>query len=118
MLAILPGVALALWWRGRALLKSQWALLGVLALTIGCANLLVQIPRTEFSVGQFARDGMALHDGQYPGGAAYLDALGSASVSMWRLAVGEMPVPPPSTISYTSQPPGRWRSWRSSAHWC
>jgi hypothetical protein len=90
VLAIVPGVALALWWRGRALLTSQWALLGGLALLIGCSNLLVQIPRTELSVGQFARDSMALHTGQYPGGAAYLDALSSASVSLWRLVVGEL----------------------------
>ena len=79
VLAIVPGVALTLWWRGRSLLTSQWALLGGIALLIGCANLLIQIPRTEFSVGQFARDTAALHDGQYPGGAAYLDAVGSAS---------------------------------------
>lgn len=105
-LALLPGVALALGWRGRSLLLSRWALLGIAALALGCTNVLIQVVRAGLSLSLLARNGRALHEGPYPGGGAYLDALGNAIVSLWRLASGELAGSP--TFGDLVREPAAW----------
>jgi len=89
VLTLVPGVAFAIWWRGRALLMSQWMLLGVLALLGTCAHLIAQVSRANLGLVVLTR-GSFLPGGRSPGGTVYLDAIGSALVSLWRLLAGQI----------------------------
>ena len=89
VLTLLPGVVFAIWWQGRALLKSRWMLLGVLALLGMCAHLIAQVSRANLELAVLTR-GSLLPGGRSPGGTVYLDAIVSALVSLWRLLAGQI----------------------------
>jgi hypothetical protein len=91
VLAVLPGLILATWWRARALLFSHWSALAVLGFvsayagTVTAAAQQGTLPGTA-AVGSWLAADMA----QSPTGEMYLDSVGVALVAVWRMLAGQL----------------------------
>ena len=91
VMAILPGVVLAIWWRARSLLLSHWsavAVLGFVGAYAGTLTATVQggdVPGAA-TVGSWPATGAAPR----PTGEMYLDSVGVALVAVWRILAGQL----------------------------
>lgn len=91
VLAIVPGLILAVWWRGRSLLLSRWsavAILGFAGTYAGALTTTVQ----EGTIPGAATFGswLAADVAQSPTGEMYLDSVGVALVAVWRILAGQL----------------------------
>jgi hypothetical protein len=91
VLAILPGLAVACWWRERSLMLSHWSALAVLAFAGTYAGTLIAIVQ-QGTVDGVATTGSRLGSDVGPGptGDMYLDSVGVALVSVWRMLAGQL----------------------------
>jgi hypothetical protein len=101
VLAILPGLLLAIWWRGRPLLlgyRAMFALIGFAGTYAGSlATLLQQGVLSGMGPGAMpgATPGALTIGGQLAGGGSptgemYLDSVGVALVAVWRIVAGQL----------------------------
>ncbi|MGE3271163.1 MAG: ArnT family glycosyltransferase [Chloroflexota bacterium] len=98
VLAIFPGLILALWWRARSLVLSHWSALAVLAFAGTYAGTLASmIQHGGLSTGSVwawigAVRASTSAAGATPGptGDMYLDSVGMALVSVWRMLAGQL----------------------------
>jgi hypothetical protein len=96
VLAILPGLLLAIWWRGRSLLLSHWSVLATIGFVGAYAGVLVA------AIAEGQAPGSALF-GRWPtvempagpSGEVYLDSVGVALVAVWRILAGQLTSRPP-----------------------
>ena len=96
VLAILPGLVLAIWWRGRALALSGWAALAVLAFAGTYAGSLAALLQQGSLSGLLTTGGrLAAGAGPRPSGEMYLDSVGMALVAVWRMLAGQLTSRPP-----------------------
>lgn len=100
VLAILPGLLLAIWWRGRSLLLSHWSVLALVGFAGTYAGLLV----TAISDGRLPGGSLlelwpspevGASAGSGPSGEVYLDSVGVALVAIWRMLAGQLTSRPP-----------------------
>ncbi len=91
VLAILPGILLAIWWRGRALVLSHWSVLALLAFLGTYAGTLAALMEDggRSTVGA-VRTWMAGNALPSPTGEVYLVSIGVALVSLWRMLAGQL----------------------------
>lgn len=94
VLAIVPGLVLAVWWRGRALVASHWAVLAILALTATYTSLLVPLLAGQgvslTTPGLAETPLVSLATGRGPTGEVYLDSFGVALVAVWRILASQL----------------------------
>jgi 4-amino-4-deoxy-L-arabinose transferase-like glycosyltransferase len=101
VLAILPGLALAGWWRGRTLMSSHWSVLALLAFTATFGGTLAGWLQGGASpdLGGVRISGVSawLSGERAPGptGEMYLDSVGTALVAVWRMLAGQLTSRPP-----------------------
>jgi 4-amino-4-deoxy-L-arabinose transferase-like glycosyltransferase len=86
VLAILPGLILAVWWRGRSLLLSHWSVVAVAGFAGTYGGTLA---------GLVQQGTVPLEAGQSPSGGMYLDSVGVALVAVWRMLAGQLTSRPP-----------------------
>jgi hypothetical protein len=91
VLAILPGVVLATWWRARSLLLSRWSGVAVLAFAGAYAGKLTATIQGG-AVPDAATVGLwpAADAARSPTGEMYLDSVGVALVAVWRMLAGQL----------------------------
>ncbi len=91
VLAILPGLVLAVWWRGRPLLLSRWSALATVGFAGAYAGALTTTVQ-EGTIPGAATVGswLAADAAQGPTGAMYLDSVGVALVAVWRMLAGQL----------------------------
>lgn len=96
VLAILPGLILACWWRARSLLLSHWSAVAVLGFAGAYAGRLTATLRGGVAPG-VATVGpwLAADAAQSPTGEMYLDSVGVALVAVWRILAGQLTSRPP-----------------------
>jgi hypothetical protein len=105
VLAILPGLALAVRSRGRSLLLSHWSALAILAFVGTYAGALAGVLQGGVApglatTGWWGAAGPTQHPTgqgatQSPTGEMYLDSVGVALLAVWRLLAGQLTSRPP-----------------------
>jgi 4-amino-4-deoxy-L-arabinose transferase-like glycosyltransferase len=104
VLAILPGLVLASWWRGRALVLGYWSVLALLAFLTTFAGavwtavaswLRGGLSLNGRSLAEFSFAGLAGERVSGPSGEMYLDSMGTALVAVWRMLAGHLTSRPP-----------------------
>jgi hypothetical protein len=91
VLAIVPGVLLALWWRGRSLLFGHWSVLAVVAfLGTYAGTLATMIQGAESLSAGAIRAWMTTDSASAVTGEVYLDSVGVALVALWRMLAGQL----------------------------
>lgn len=96
VLAILPGLVLAGWWRGRSLMLSHWPALAVLAFAGTFAGTLAGWMQHGVQFSSTGLTGWLSGDRYHgPSGEMYLDSVGAALVSVWRMLAGQLTSRPP-----------------------
>jgi hypothetical protein len=96
VLAILPGLMLAGWWRARSLMLSLWSALAILAFAGTFAGTLTGWMQHGMSFGISGLTGWLGGDRLHgPNGEMYLDSVGTALVSVWRMLAGQLTSRPP-----------------------
>jgi 4-amino-4-deoxy-L-arabinose transferase-like glycosyltransferase len=95
VLAVLPGLLLAIWWRGRSLLFGRWSVLAALGLAGTYAGVLVSAVQHGLYLGTSATGPWLMAAGQSPSGEMYLDSVGVALVAVWRMLAGQLTSRPP-----------------------
>ena len=91
VLAILPGLILAVWWRGRALLLSHWSAVAVLGFAGVYAGTLTPTVQEGAIPGAATVGAWQAADGIHgPTGEMYLDSVGVALVAVWRILAGQL----------------------------
>lgn len=92
VLAVLPGLLLACWWRGRPLLTGRWAALTL----VGLVGTYASAWTPAFGddplplAGAALRTALAGSGAVQPSGELYLDAVGVALVALWRLLASQL----------------------------
>ncbi|MCC7371819.1 MAG: glycosyltransferase family 39 protein [Chloroflexi bacterium] len=99
VMAILPGLVLAGWWRGRALMLSHWAAVAMIGFLGAYAGTITGWLRHGTVNGLGGLGGLAawMAGERYhgPSGEMYLDSVGTALVSLWRMLAGQLTSRPP-----------------------
>ena len=94
VLAIVPGLLLAIWWRERSLLLSRWSALAIIGFAGTYAGTLVSLFQQGIAPGTFSLGGRlsvgAVGAGANPTGEMYLDSVGVALVAVWRMVAGQL----------------------------
>jgi 4-amino-4-deoxy-L-arabinose transferase-like glycosyltransferase len=91
VLAIVPGLLLAIWWRARPLLLSHWSALALLGFAGTYAGTLAALVQHGSLAGA---TGLASQPTSLAGtprtGEMYLDAVGISLVAVWRMLAGQL----------------------------
>lgn len=91
VLAILPGLLLAVWWRARPLLLSHWAALALLGFAGTQAGALAGLAQQGTLAGAASLVGQpAGVVGAAQTGEMYLDSVGVSLVAVWRMLAGQL----------------------------
>jgi hypothetical protein len=91
VLAVLPGLILATWWRARALLFSRWSALAVLGFaSVYAGTLAASVQQGMLPGAATVGSRLAVDVAQNPTGEMYLDSVGVALVAVWRMLAGQL----------------------------
>ncbi len=98
VLAVLPGLTLAGWFRARSLILSPWslvALAGFASTYAGTLATLAQQRALPWPGLHWGTAWLAPDASQNPSGEMYLDSVGVALVAVWRMLAGQLTSRPP-----------------------
>jgi hypothetical protein len=88
VLAIVPGLLLAVWWRGRRLLLSHWSALALAGFVGTFAGALASFVQHGTVAGTVVIGGQRA--AMSPTGEVYLDSVGISLVAVWRMLAGQL----------------------------
>ncbi|MFN8636314.1 MAG: DUF2723 domain-containing protein [Chloroflexota bacterium] len=106
VLAVLPGLLLAVWWRGRSLLLGHWSVLAL----VGFAGTYAGVLMAAISEGRLWGMALPAHwpgieagasAGAGPSGEVYLDSVGVALMAIWRMLAGQLTSRPPAEDAFS-----------------
>jgi hypothetical protein len=91
VLAIVPGLLLAVWWRSRSLLLSHWSALAIVGFAGTFAGTLSSWFQQRSMPGAITVGGQIVAGaGASPSGEMYLDSVGISLVAIWRMLAGQL----------------------------
>ncbi len=102
--ALFPGVALVLLWKGGRLVRTRWAPIALAAFLLAYANMLAYIVETRFAPIDSAQNLVYSHDGgQGATPGHYLANLQAELLSLWRMLAGQL-LPRPRPADFLLDP--------------